>query len=226
MSRDLETQILGKRKSTTPLDMMQYEHVRNYTFSKQPNESKDDFVLEFDDDKKVVKFCEINQKLALHKKKKMHMMEAPEKKDFSLFIQVAQRALTEREKKKHVQKAYEEIHSNLKIREEQPLFEGRKELQDIEKQVDPLIKVAFSSQLKACEEAYKNKIKKEIETLKKSSQPEEQEDEFKPKAEDAEIEDLFNTGEVKEEKPQKKKKKQKRLLKEESDENPDKPAED
>lgn len=81
MSDDLANIVLGKRVAENrPDDLnkaLQYEHVRSYCFSQVPNDAKDEFVIQLDSSKNIVKYEPIKTKLALQKKRKIVSM-APE----------------------------------------------------------------------------------------------------------------------------------------------------
>lgn len=75
MPDDLAKITLGKRVATDrPEDLnqtIQFEHVRNYCYSQIPNEAKDEFVIQLDRSKNVMKYQPIGAKLALQKKRKI-----------------------------------------------------------------------------------------------------------------------------------------------------------
>ena len=59
--------ILGKRSAENALN---YEHIRNYSFSQHPIEQKDEFICQIDKEKNQMQFFPISTKLALLKKKR------------------------------------------------------------------------------------------------------------------------------------------------------------
>ena len=74
MSEEVAKVSLGKRShQEREGGVDQLEHVRNYCFSQQPNDAKDEFVLHLDPKTNEALFTAVSTKLAIVKKKAMKL---------------------------------------------------------------------------------------------------------------------------------------------------------
>jgi hypothetical protein len=83
MPSEVRKLVLGKRMAPEGhAQVQQLEHIRNYTFSQQPLQTHDEYVLHIDPATRMARYVPVAIKLALLKKKRMVMLNDEDEAKF------------------------------------------------------------------------------------------------------------------------------------------------
>lgn len=156
--KEQTTKLLGKRigKIDELSYVSQYEMVRNYSFAKHENKTKDEFVVKIDRHKNIVTFMPISQKVALQKKKKIGQFGTQDVDQVgAAFMCVAARGYTDKELQR-IQKSYNELGAgNVLKTSEDAHFKDRNDMRQLEEAAADEIEKSFKPRLDALEELFK-----------------------------------------------------------------------
>jgi len=158
MPSDLAKSILGKRVADSTKDLedaVQYEHVRDYSFTHQQLKARNEFVIKLDNSRKQMTFLPILDRIALVKKKKT-LEEMQNDGQNPNFLAVAPRSFTQKEITSKIEQSLKDCGTQMKTIEKANHFKDRRDLIEIETNTaEPALQRLFKSRIEHNEEVFK-----------------------------------------------------------------------